>query len=176
MPDAFWLAAEGRVEGAPTNPPQYTRRLSGHEISFGCASSKSLRLHVGLPPRIVPLPEIHGCASGRRADRDHPIALVVHARPIVVAIPLAVLARIIPSSVRHRPSFARVALVGLSVKTPWQCLRGSIQGSAESPRRVSAAINAWSVGDPLGAAEGDRAWLRRRTSATKGLLRCNRPA
>jgi hypothetical protein len=32
------------------------------------------------------------------------IALVVHARPPVVATPLAVFARIIPSSVRHRPS------------------------------------------------------------------------
>jgi hypothetical protein len=71
-----------------------------------------------------------------------PVANVVHARPFVIAI--AVLARIIPSSVRHRPSFARVALVGLSVKTPWQYLRGAVQGSTEAPGRVAAAINAWS--------------------------------
>jgi hypothetical protein len=50
------------------------------------------------------------------------VALVVHARALV-AIARSVLARIIPSSVRHRPLLARVALFGLSVKTPWQCLR-----------------------------------------------------
>ena len=33
-----------------------------------------------------------------------PVALVVHARALVAAIALSKLARIIPSSVRHRPS------------------------------------------------------------------------
>jgi hypothetical protein len=35
-----------------------------------------------------------------------PVAVLVHARRFVIAIALAVLARIVPSSVRHRPSFA----------------------------------------------------------------------
>jgi hypothetical protein len=33
-----------------------------------------------------------------------PVALVIHARVLTTAIALSVLARIIPSSVRHRPS------------------------------------------------------------------------
>jgi hypothetical protein len=45
------------------------------------------------------------------------------------------------------------------VKTPWQYLRGVVQGSAETPGRVAAAISAWSEGTLPGAAEGDRAWL-----------------
>jgi predicted transcriptional regulator len=49
------------------------------------------------------------------------------------------------------------------VKTPWQCLRGAVQGSAEAPGRVAAAIGAGSL-SPLGAAEGDRAWLRPRAA------------
>jgi hypothetical protein len=36
-----------------------------------------------------------------------PIAFFVHARPVVIAIRPAVLARIIPSSVTHRPSSRR---------------------------------------------------------------------
>jgi hypothetical protein len=39
----------------------------------------------------------------------------------------------------------------LSVKTPWQCLRGAVQGSAKAPGRVAAAISAWSLGTLLGA-------------------------
>jgi hypothetical protein len=74
------------------------------------------------------------------------VALVVHARALV-AIARSVLARIIPSSVRHRALLARVALFGLSVKTPWQFLRGAIR---EAPRRrgFAAAIRAWSFGNP----------------------------
>jgi hypothetical protein len=60
-----------------------------------------------------------------------PVASVVHARPLVVAIQPAELGRIIPSSVRHKPSLW-VAPVGLSVKTPWHCLRALFR---ESPRR-----------------------------------------
>jgi hypothetical protein len=41
---------------------------------------------------------------------------------------------------------------GLSVKTPWQFLRGVIQGSAWAPERVAAAFSAWSVRTLLGAA------------------------
>ena len=76
-----------------------------------------------------------------------PVTLVVHARPPVVAIPLAVFARITPSSVRHRPLLAWVLLFGLSVKTPWQLLREVIQGSAEAPGRFAAAFRAWSCGN-----------------------------
>ena len=47
-----------------------------------------------------------------------PVAVVVHARALVAALPLAVVARITPSSVRHRPLLAWVLLFGLSVKTP----------------------------------------------------------
>jgi hypothetical protein len=35
-----------------------------------------------------------------------PVAVLIHARPFLIAIPPAVVARIVPSSVRHRPSFA----------------------------------------------------------------------
>ena len=41
-----------------------------------------------------------------------PVTLVVHARPPVVAIPLAVFARITPSSVRHRPSLLGCCCLG----------------------------------------------------------------
>jgi hypothetical protein len=73
-----------------------------------------------------------------------PVTLIVHARPPVIAIPLNVFARITPSSVRHRPILAWVMVFGLSVKTPWQLLRGLVQGSAEAPGRLAAAFRAWS--------------------------------
>ncbi|MGH9372153.1 MAG: hypothetical protein ACRD15_11540 [Vicinamibacterales bacterium] len=61
------------------------------------------------------------------------VAVVVHARQFVVAIPVAVFARITPSSVRHRPPSLRGCwLFGLSVNTPWQFLRGVVQ---EAPKR-----------------------------------------
>ena len=41
-----------------------------------------------------------------------PVALVVHARALIAATALSVLARISPSSVRHRSLLARVALFG----------------------------------------------------------------
>ena len=64
---------------------------------------------------------------------------------------VVVIARIVPSSVRHRPSFgAQLAPLGLSVKTPWQCLRGAVQGPAEAPGRV-AATPARGGGTLLGA-------------------------
>jgi hypothetical protein len=77
-----------------------------------------------------------------------PVALIVHAGPAGVAISLAVFARITPSSVRHRPLLAWVLLFGLSVKTPWQLLRGAVQGSAWAPGRFAAAFSAWSCGNP----------------------------
>ena len=52
---------------------------------------------------------------------------------------------------RSRRPPARAPLVAgglLSVKTPWQCLRGAVQGSAEAPGRVAATISAWSRGNP----------------------------
>jgi hypothetical protein len=53
------------------------------------------------------------------------VPVVVDAGAAIAAIQVVVLARIVPSGVRHRPSFgAQLAPVGLSVKTPWQCLRG----------------------------------------------------
>ena len=69
-----------------------------------------------------------------RARRS--IMLVVHARPPVVAITLGVFARIIPSSVRHRPLLAWVLLFGLSVKMPWQLLRGVFR---RPPKRRGAS-------------------------------------
>ena len=65
-----------------------------------------------------------------------PVAVVVHARALVAALPLAVFARITPSSVRHRPLLAWVLLFGLSVKTPWQWLRGVVRESPRRPRLV----------------------------------------
>ena len=46
-----------------------------------------------------------------------PVAVLIHARPFVIAIVLAVIARIVPSSVGHRALLcAQLAPVGLSVK------------------------------------------------------------
>jgi len=41
-----------------------------------------------------------------------PVTLVVHARPPFVAIPLAVFARLTPSSIRHRPSLLGCCCLG----------------------------------------------------------------
>ena len=41
-----------------------------------------------------------------------------------------------------------VLLFGLSVKTPWQFLRGVVQGSAWAPGRFAATFRAWSCGNP----------------------------
>ena len=104
------------------------------------------------------------------------VPLVVHARPSVVAIPLAVFARITPSSVRHRSLLAWRLLFGLSVKTPWQLLRGVIQEAPKrrgvSPRRSGRGR----VGTRLGAAGatergfGPRALTRIETAADQELL------
>jgi len=47
-------------------------------------------------------------------------------------------------------------LLWLSVKTPWQWLRGVVQGSAEAPRRFAATFRAWSR-DPGSWPLADRA-------------------
>ena len=72
-----------------------------------------------------------------------PLALVVDAWSFVVAIPLTVFARITHRASDVAPSLLG-ALRGLSVKTPWQLLRGVVQESAEAPGRVAAAVSAWS--------------------------------
>ena len=70
-----------------------------------------------------------------------PVAVVVHARALVAALPLAVVARITPSSVRHRPLLAWVRWVvredALTVAA-----RGR-SGEPETPRRVAVALRAW---------------------------------
>lgn len=58
-------------------------------------------------------------------------------------------------------------LFGLSVKTPWQCLQGAIQGSAEAPGRFAATISAWSVGTVLGAVEATERWFGLRAFAPR---------
>jgi hypothetical protein len=94
------------------------------------------------------------------------VPLPVDAGAAIAAIQIVVLTGIVPSSVRHRPSFgAQLAPVGLSVKTPWQCLRGAVQGSAEAPGRVAAAINARSVGTLLAAIEANERGFGLRASA-----------
>jgi hypothetical protein len=53
-----------------------------------------------------------------------------------------------PTERQTSPLLAWVLLFGLSVKTPWQFLRGLVQGSVEAPGRVAAAFSAWSCGNP----------------------------
>jgi hypothetical protein len=62
---------------------------------------------------------------------------------------------------------AQLAPVGWSVKTPWQCLRGVVQGSAEAPGRVAAAVSAWSEVALLGAVEANERWPGLRASARR---------
>ena len=90
-----------------------------------------------------------------------PVARVVHARPFVAGIPRVVFARITPSSIRHRSLLAWVLLFGLSVKTPWQLLRGVVQGGAEAPGRVRRGVQGVVVWEPrLGAAGATERWVR----------------
>jgi len=92
------------------------------------------------------------------------VHLAIEMGQVVLARPVADLARRTRAdrSIERQTSalLARIALVGLSVKTPRQCVRGEIQESAASPGRVAAAVSAWSVGNLLGTADGDRAWFR----------------
>ena len=90
-----------------------------------------------------------------------PVALVVHARPFVAAIPLAVFARITPSSVGHRALLAWVLLFGLSVKTPWQLLRGAGSGKRRSAGAFRRGVQGVVVWEPrLGAIEAIERWVR----------------
>jgi hypothetical protein len=90
-----------------------------------------------------------------------PVAVLVYARPFLIAVPLAVLARIVPSSVRHRPSFARTACAAWVVREDALAVSArGCSGKREAPGRVAAAISAWSVGTRLGAAGGARAYVR----------------
>ncbi len=73
-----------------------------------------------------------------------PVARVVHARPIVAAIPLVVIAGITHGASDTTPFVACVPLFGLSVKTPWQLLRGVVRGMRRSAGRFAAAFRAWS--------------------------------
>lgn len=68
------------------------------------------------------------------------VALLVHA--FVFAIPVTLFAWITPSSAGHRSLLTSVLPFGLSVKTPWQFLRGVVQGGAEAPGRFAAAFEA----------------------------------
>jgi hypothetical protein len=79
-----------------------------------------------------------------------PVAFVVHTRPFVVRTALAIFTRITPIECQTSPLLAWVLLFGLSVKTPWQFLRGLVQGGAEAPGRFAAAFRTWSRGN-LGA-------------------------
>jgi hypothetical protein len=65
------------------------------------------------------------------------------------------------------PSFAQLAPVGLSVKTPWQCMRGAVQGSAEAPGRVAATISAWSERTLLAAVKANERGFALRASAPR---------
>ena len=70
------------------------------------------------------------------------VPLAVNAGAAIAAIPVVVFARIVPSSVRHGPSCEHSSRrLGLSVKTPWLCLRGAVQRSAEALGRVAAALD-----------------------------------
>jgi predicted transcriptional regulator len=53
------------------------------------------------------------------------------------------------------------------VKTPWQCLRGAVQGSAEAPGRFAAAFSAWSEVTVLRAVEATARWFGLRASAPR---------
>jgi hypothetical protein len=70
-----------------------------------------------------------------------PVTLAVHARPPVA---FAVFTPISAPSVRHCSLLVWLLLFGLSVKTPWQSLRGVVHGGAEVPGRFAAAFSAWS--------------------------------
>lgn len=63
-------------------------------------------------------------------------------------------------------------LFGLSVKTPWQLLRGVVQGGAEVPGRCAAAFRAWSYGNPrLGAIKAIERWVSVRVLKKAGSRR-----
>jgi hypothetical protein len=85
-----------------------------------------------------------------------PVARVVHTQPLIAAIRRVVFARISPSSIGHC-SLRSLLRFGLSLRTPWQLLRGVVSGSA---RRVGArhcGVQAWSVANQARRAERNRA-------------------
>jgi hypothetical protein len=81
------------------------------------------------------------------------IGCVVHARQFVAEIQRVVLARIIHRASDVAPPCGR-SVVALSVKTPWQLLRGVVQQSTRVPGRLPRRSWAWS-GNP-GAGPDER--------------------
>jgi hypothetical protein len=85
-----------------------------------------------------------------------PVALVVHARPFVAAVTLAEFARIIPSSVRYRPSLLLLAVWLVRERRPGSFCEGWFR---EAPRRrafrrgVQRVVSGNAGSGPLRASE-----------------------
>jgi hypothetical protein len=75
-----------------------------------------------------------------------PVALVIHARPFVNAIPRTAFARI-TSSIGHH-SVRCCCNLGLSGRRPGRFCEGVVQGRAVAPGRNAAAFRAWSPCEP----------------------------
>jgi hypothetical protein len=98
-----------------------------------------------------------------------PVAVLVHARPFLIAIP-ARRTRADRSIERQTsaPSFARLALVGFVREDALAVSARGCSGSAEAPGRVAAAISAWSRGTLLAALEAIERWVRSTSLSTAG--------
>ena len=71
-----------------------------------------------------------------------PVAVVVHARALVAALPLAVVARTTPSSIRHRPSLVGCWLFGFVREDALTVAARGRSGEPEALRRVAVAWRA----------------------------------
>lgn len=102
--------------------------------------------------------ELNGEDLERRADRGRP-GRARHTRGAVRRHdPAHRISRGLPHQRQTSLPPCVVLLFGLSVKTPWQWLRGVVQGGAEAPGRLAAAFRA--CGNPAPGRWATERWVR----------------